>query len=108
MKEFYLSKQEAFDAIAERRAKAEERKHQTTMRELDQLNALENLTVRQAATLVSVSEKVIYAACEPTAKSFLKHTRLGQGRGTIRIKRSDLEDFMQQNQVRVAKDYLSD
>ncbi|RCS42291.1 DNA-binding protein [Bremerella cremea] len=62
------------------------------------------LTVKQAAAYLNVSPKTIYAACESKA---LRHLRIGEGRGTIRINKADLEDFKRQGQSVVAKDYLS-
>lgn len=62
------------------------------------------LTVKQAAAYLNVSPKTIYAACDSGA---LRHLRIGEGRGTIRIKKKDLEAFKRQGQsVVVAKDYL--
>ena len=68
------------------------------------------LTVKQAADHLNVSQKTIYAACEADAEHPLKHTRVGQGRGTIRIKKSDLDDFKRTNSVQLAgpRDYLSE
>ena len=63
------------------------------------------LTVKQAAEFLNVSSKTIYAACEAGT---LRHLRIGEGRGTIRITRADLAAFNRQNQTAVApKDYLS-
>lgn len=62
------------------------------------------LTVKQAAAFLNVSPKTIYAACESKA---LRHLRIGEGRGTIRINKADLEDFKRQGQSVVVKDYLS-
>ena len=68
------------------------------------------LTVKQAAEHLNVGKKTIYAACQPNAKHVLKHARIGQGRGTIRINRSDLDDFTRKNSVQVSgpRDYLSE
>ena len=68
------------------------------------------LTVKQAAEYLNVGNKTIYAACQPDAKHVLKHARIGQGRGTIRIDRSDLDDFTRKNSVQVSgpRDYLSE
>lgn len=65
------------------------------------------LTVKQAAEFLNVSPKTIYAACEAGT---LRHLRIGEGRGTIRITKADLESFRRQNQTDskpLIKDYLS-
>ncbi|WP_158264859.1 helix-turn-helix domain-containing protein [Blastopirellula marina] len=65
------------------------------------------LTVKQAAEFLNVSPKTIYAACEAGT---LRHLRIGEGRGTIRITKTDLESFRRQNQTDskpLIKDYLS-
>ena len=87
---------EAMDAIAKMLAWC--REHETLP---------DVMTVQQAAEYVSVSEKTIHALCDDRS---LPHQRFGKGRGTIRIKRSDLDKFTRQNRVQVAspKDYLSD
>ena len=49
-----------------------------------------SLTVREAAQLLNVSAATVYSLCE---SGDLRHRRIGQGRGTIRIPREDLEAF---------------
>lgn len=48
------------------------------------------LTVRQAAERLAVSVDSIYDACE---SGKLRHKRIGNGRGTIRIAATDLRRF---------------
>jgi excisionase family DNA binding protein len=48
------------------------------------------LTVRQAAERLAVSVDSIYAACE---SGDLRHKRIGNGRGTIRISAADLRRY---------------
>ena len=62
------------------------------------------LTVKQAAAHLNVSAKTIYAACDA---STLRHIRIGERRGTIRIAKSDLDNFMRQSEVAAPRDYLS-
>lgn len=61
-------------------------------------------TVKQAAAHLNVSPKTIYAACDA---STLRHLRIGEGRGTIRIAKSDLDSFKRQSEVAAPRDYLS-
>lgn len=55
------------------------------------------LTVQDAAEFLNVPSKSIYNLCR---NGSLKHHRIGTGRGTIRIKRADLELFVRTNEVR--------
>lgn len=48
------------------------------------------LTVTEAASMLRVAEATIYDMCN---SGRLAHTRYGAGRGTIRIKRADLENY---------------
>ena len=61
------------------------------------------LTVRQAAERSSISAPTIYALC---ADGKIPHSRIGTGRGTIRIMPSDLSEFLRQTQ-QVEVDYLN-
>jgi len=66
------------------------------------------LTVSQAAKVAGASKRTIYKLCE---EGRLLHHRVGTGRGTIRIKQSDLRRYLEQNRVEcrptsAAKDYL--
>jgi len=66
------------------------------------------LTVIQAAKAARVGKRTIYKLCE---EGRLPHHRVGTGRGTIRIKRHDLDRYLEQNRVECrspspAKDYL--
>jgi excisionase family DNA binding protein len=66
------------------------------------------LTVVQAAALAGVGKRTIYKLCEDGR---LPHHRVGTGRGTIRIKRRDLDRYLEQNRVEGCspvqeKDYL--
>ena len=66
------------------------------------------LTVVQAATLAGVGKRTIYKLCEDGR---LPHHRVGTGRGTIRVKRDDLDRYLEQNRVEgrspvPEKDYL--
>jgi excisionase family DNA binding protein len=66
------------------------------------------LTVIQAAMVAKVGKRTIYKLCED---GHLPYHRVGTGRGTIRIKRNDLDRYLQQNRVEShssvrEKDYL--
>lgn len=52
------------------------------------------LTVKQAAEHLNVSTATVYALC---ASGQLAHSRVGLGRGTIRIKHSELEKMLSQS-----------
>ncbi len=80
MEEFFLTKQAAMDAYAERSAKAEARKR-------EKLNSLTSLTVEQAAAYLQVSKDVIYDLCK---SGELPRQKVGRA---IRIKRADLDQL---------------
>lgn len=61
-----------------------------------------NLTVRQAAKELNVSQDTIYEACDQQG---LTHYRYGKGRGTIRIKRADLEAWQATRRVEARADF---
>jgi excisionase family DNA binding protein len=61
-----------------------------------------NLTVQQAAKELNVSTDTIYEACEQEG---LTHYRYGKGRGTIRIKRADLEAWQATRRVEARSDF---
>lgn len=48
------------------------------------------LTVAESASVLRVSERTIYGLC---SSGKLRHTRIGAGRGTIRIRRYDLDSY---------------
>jgi excisionase family DNA binding protein len=52
------------------------------------------LTVADVAAELSVDQKTIYALCN---SGKLTHVRIGEGRGTIRITRADLERFLEES-----------
>jgi excisionase family DNA binding protein len=54
------------------------------------------LTVNQAAARVNVSASLIYALC---ASKRLRHSRIGLGRGCIRIEPVDLDEFVASQKV---------
>lgn len=60
------------------------------------------LTVKQAAELLNCSTKAVYRALKT-----LPHLRIGEGRGTIRIKPGDLEKFRREIATPIAKDYFA-
>lgn len=75
----------------------------------DQQDDPDLLTVEQAAHCMNVDDRTVYALCE---NKVLKHHRIGNGRGTIRIRRVDLDRYLQRNKVEVRAsdvevDYLS-
>ena len=49
------------------------------------------MTVREAANRLEVSVSMVYALC---GRGRLAHTRIGIGRGTIRICEDDLKAFL--------------
>lgn len=51
----------------------------------------EFLTVKEAAKILNVSSSLVYGFCE---QQRLGHYRFGHGRGAIRIKRSELMEFV--------------
>src|SRR4051812_19722986 len=55
-----------------------------------------NFTVRQVAERLRVSTATVYQLC---ADQKLPHFRVGAGRGTIRIREEDLEDFLRRAMV---------
>jgi excisionase family DNA binding protein len=61
-----------------------------------------NLTVQQAAKELNVSTDTIYEACDQEG---LTHYRYGKGRGTIRIKRADLEAWQATRRVEARSDF---
>jgi excisionase family DNA binding protein len=61
------------------------------------------LTVQQAAKRFNVSARTLYALCNERK---LPHSRVGTGRGTIRIMPSDLKEYLRQSQQGEV-DYLS-
>src|SRR5262245_45675544 len=56
----------------------------------------EFLTVKQTAVYLNVSASIVYQLCI-TGK--ISHYRFGEGRGAIRVKRTDLEKFIEQCKV---------
>lgn len=64
----------------------------------DLLNEPDLLTVKQAAWYLNVGDRTVYSLC---ADNNLRHYRIGNGRGTIRIRREDLDRYLEQNQVNV-------
>ena len=68
------------------------------------------LTVKEAAAQLSVAAATVYSLC---ANGHLAHSRIGIGRGTIRIKQSELDALIQQSEVTAQsapagqKDWLS-
>ena len=68
----------------------------------------DSLTVAQTASVARVGKRTIYKLCEDGR---LPYRRVGTGRGTIRIKQSDLDRYLEQSQVECrssvpSKDYL--
>lgn len=63
------------------------------------------LTVIQAAAVAGVGKRTIYRLCE---EGRLPYARVGTGRGTIRVKRCDLDRFLEQARQpeQAEKDYL--
>lgn len=65
------------------------------------------MTVVEAADLLSVSPRTVYALC---AAGRLPHHRVGLGRGTIRLKPTALDRFLHQGLVEeapVARDWVN-
>ncbi len=60
------------------------------------------LSVEQAAAQSNISVRTLYSLC---AAKQLPHSRIGTGRGTIRILPNDLREYLQQSQ-RGEVDYL--
>ncbi len=56
------------------------------------------MTVQEAAKLLEVSTGTVYTLCRAGK---LAHTRLGLGRGTIRIDRADIEALKMRGRVEV-------
>ena len=55
------------------------------------------LTIQQVAAELGCSKQFVYALVKRDA---IKHYRLGNGpRGTIRISRTDLDDYLQQSRL---------
>ena len=54
------------------------------------------LTVAQAAEHMGVGTRVVYKLC---ATRELKHARIGNGKGLLRINLSDLEDYIERSSV---------
>lgn len=55
------------------------------------------LTIQQVATELGCSKQFVYALVK---RDVIKHYRLGTGpRGTIRISRTDLDDYLQQSRL---------
>jgi excisionase family DNA binding protein len=54
-------------------------------------------TVRQVAERLGVSRAIVYQLC---AQKKLAHVRVGVGRGTIRIREQDLDDYLRGATVR--------
>ena len=54
------------------------------------------LTVKQAAERLKCSSALVYQLC---AERRLAHVRLGLGRGTIRIREDDLDQFVNNKTV---------
>ena len=50
------------------------------------------MTVREAAKRLEVSVSTIYALC---AKGLMPHSRVGLGRGVVRISEDDLKVFLE-------------
>lgn len=59
-------------------------------------NEPEFLTVKQAAKYLNVSQGCIYRLCTTNK---LSHYKFGDGRGALRIKRSDLLEFVQRCRI---------
>jgi excisionase family DNA binding protein len=57
---------------------------------------LEFLTVKQTAEYLNVSASIVYRLCV-TGK--LGHYRFGGGNGAIRVRRADLQEFVQRRKV---------
>src|SRR5262249_36837626 len=58
------------------------------------------LTVKQAAERLQVAATTIYNLC---ARKVLRHIRVGRGRGTIRIRQTDLDAFLEVATVQPAE-----
>lgn len=52
---------------------------------------MKTFTVGAVAEILQVSPATVYALC---AQKKLPHLRIGAGRGTIRIRQTDLEDYL--------------
>lgn len=61
------------------------------------------LRVREAAEELAVSAKVVYRLCE---SGDIPHHRIGVGRGSIRIRREDLDVFIDDCRVESVQDEL--
>lgn len=57
------------------------------------------LRVSQVALQLAVSKQTVYRLCE---EGKLTHSRIGSGRGTIRIKQSDVDLYLRGAQVQPA------
>ena len=49
------------------------------------------LTVKQAAERLGVSPTTVYGLCQ---RRWLPHVRIGLGRGAVRIREEDLEEYV--------------
>lgn len=56
----------------------------------------QNLTVHEVAKGLGVAEGTVYALCQA---NLLRHFRVGRGRGTIRIRQEDLDEYIEQAAV---------
>jgi excisionase family DNA binding protein len=54
------------------------------------------ITVKEAAKLLGVSEALVYALC---ASHRLRHSRVGTGRGVIRISVEAISEYLNQQEV---------
>lgn len=54
------------------------------------------LTIKQASELLKLSSSLLYALC---ASGKIAHHRCGLGRGTIRITKKALEDYLDRSKV---------
>ena len=55
------------------------------------------LTVKQAAQRLGVSPTTVYGLCQ---RRLLPHIRIGLGRGAVRIREEDLEEYVRGATVR--------
>lgn len=69
---------------------------QSYMNEDDDFESLSLLTVKEAATLLRISSSLVYGLIE---SGRLPASRLGKGRGAIRIKKSDVAAYVEENRI---------
>ena len=60
------------------------------------------LTVGEAAEFLTLGQSTVYELC---AAGKIAHSRIGLKRGTIRIQKKALEDYLHESQVKDKRDF---